>query len=57
MKNLSFEQKYNEILKNVYKNSYEELHDDYVMRYETEQVEDFIDFVETIYECILCGYE
>lgn len=53
VENLSFEQKYNELMNEVY-SSYEELHNDYVSRYEEEQVENFIDFINSVYYCILC---
>lgn len=51
--NLSFEQKYNELMSEVYSN-YNQMHNDYVSRYEEEQVEDFIDFINSVYYCVLC---
>lgn len=54
VQNLDFKQKFEELLKEVYQNDYEKLHVDYVSRYEQGDVEDFIDFVDSCYYCVLC---
>lgn len=53
VENLSFEQKYNELMNEVYSN-YNQMHNDYISRYEEEQVENFIDFINSVYYCVLC---